>query len=32
MFACGRPDLSGIYWDKTIPYIPDEQVQKPDIP
>ena len=30
MFACGRPDLSGIYWEKTIPYIPEEQVQKPD--
>jgi predicted TIM-barrel fold metal-dependent hydrolase len=32
MFACGRPDLSGIHWEKTIPYVPDEQVQKREKP
>ena len=29
MFACGRPDLSGIYWEETIPWVPDSQIQKP---
>jgi predicted TIM-barrel fold metal-dependent hydrolase len=29
MFACGRPDLSGIYWEETIPFLPKEQIQNP---
>ncbi len=29
MFACGRPDLSGIHWEKTIPYVPDSQIKRP---
>jgi hypothetical protein len=32
MFACGRPDLSGIYWEKTIPFLPEEQIQNPNVP
>jgi len=28
LFACGRVDLSGIHWQKTIPFIPEEQIQK----
>jgi hypothetical protein len=30
MFLCGRPDINGIYWKETIPYIPIEQVMYPD--
>lgn len=32
MFACGRPDLSGVHWEKTIPFLPKEQIQKPGTP
>lgn len=28
MFACGRPELSGVYWEETIPFLPEEQIQK----
>jgi predicted TIM-barrel fold metal-dependent hydrolase len=28
MFACGRPDLHGIHWEESIPWVPKEQVQK----
>jgi len=30
MFLCGRPDIWGIDWEKTVPYIPKEQVKNPD--
>ena len=30
MFPEGRPDLGGIHWKKSIPFIPKEQVQNPD--
>ena len=30
MFLCGRPDIDGIYWDQTSPYIPLDQVITPD--
>ena len=30
MFLCGRPDINGIYWKESIPYIPIEQVMYPD--
>jgi hypothetical protein len=32
MFPEGRPDLWGIYWKKSIPFIPKDQVQHPDYP
>ncbi len=30
MFLCGRPDVNGIHWKESIPYIPIEQVMYPD--
>ena len=30
MFLCGRPDINGIYWKESIPYIPIDQVMYPD--
>ncbi|MBW2031089.1 MAG: amidohydrolase [Deltaproteobacteria bacterium] len=30
MFMAGRPDIFGIHWDESIPYIPDEQVINKD--
>lgn len=30
MFMCGRPDVFGIHWKESIPYIPLEQIQNPD--
>lgn len=30
MFMCGRPDVFGIHWKESIPYIPIEQVKYPD--
>lgn len=30
MFLCGRPDINGIHWKESIPYIPIEQVMYPD--
>lgn len=30
MFMCGRPDVFGIHWKESIPYIPIEQVMYPD--
>jgi len=30
MFLSGRPDVFGIYWDETVPYIPDEQIINKD--
>jgi predicted TIM-barrel fold metal-dependent hydrolase len=32
MFPEGRPDLWGIHWQKSIPFIPKEQIQYPDYP
>ena len=32
MFLCGRPDVFGINWEESIPYIPREQVINPDFP
>jgi predicted TIM-barrel fold metal-dependent hydrolase len=32
MFPEGRPDLWGIHWKKSIPFIPKDQVQHPDYP
>ena len=32
MFPEGRPDLYGINWKKSIPFIPKDQVQNPDYP
>jgi predicted TIM-barrel fold metal-dependent hydrolase len=32
MFPEGRPDLWGIHWKKSIPFIPKDQVQNPDYP
>jgi hypothetical protein len=31
MFPEGRPDLWGIHWQKTVPFLPAEQIQNPDI-
>lgn len=32
MFPEGRPDMYGIYWKKSVPFIPKDQVQNPDYP
>jgi hypothetical protein len=32
MFPCGRPDLNGIHWEESIPFLPAEQIQNPDTP
>ena len=32
MFPEGRPDIWGIHWEKSIPFIPKDQVQHPDQP
>ena len=32
MFPCGRPDLYGIHWEESIPFLPAEQIQNPDTP
>ena len=32
MFPCGRPDLWGIHWKESIPFLPAEQIQNPDTP
>ena len=32
MFPEGRPDLYGIHWQKSVPFLPKEQVQNPDYP
>ena len=32
MFPEGRPDLWGIYWQKSVPFIPKDQVLNPDYP
>jgi predicted TIM-barrel fold metal-dependent hydrolase len=32
MFPEGRPDLWGIHWQKSVPFIPKDQVQHPDYP
>jgi len=30
MFLSGRPDVFGIHWEESVPYIPREQVRYPD--
>ncbi len=30
MFLCGRPDIWGVDWEKSVPYIPRDQVINPD--
>lgn len=30
MFLSGRPDVFGMYWDESVPYIPDEQIINKD--
>lgn len=30
MFPEGRPDIWGIDWEKTVPFLPDSQIQNPD--
>ena len=30
MFMEGRPDYSGIHWQDTMPFIPEEQIINPD--
>ena len=30
MFMCGVPDIWGVQWKQSIPWVPDEQVQKKD--
>ena len=30
MFLSGRPDINGVNWEKTVPYVPVEQVKYPD--
>ena len=32
MFPCGRPDLWGINWEKSVPFLPAEQIENPDTP
>ena len=32
MFPSGRPDLWGINWKKSVPFLPAEQIQNPDTP
>jgi hypothetical protein len=32
MFPCGRPDLNGILWKESIPFLPADQIQNPDTP
>lgn len=32
MFPEGRPDLWGIHWKKSVPFIPKDQVRHPDYP
>ena len=32
MFLNGRPDLWGIYWKQSVPFLPSEQIQNPDTP
>jgi len=30
MFMCGRPDIWGVDWENSVPFIPVKQVQNPD--
>ena len=30
MFLCGRPDINGVGYEKTVPFIPINQVMYPD--
>lgn len=30
MFMCGRPDVYGIHWEESIPFIPMDQIMYPD--
>jgi hypothetical protein len=32
MFPSGRPDLWGLDWEKSVPFLPAEQIQNPDTP
>ena len=32
MFPEGRPDLYGIHWEKSVPFIPKDQILHPDYP
>ena len=32
MFPCGRPDLWGINWEKSVPFLPADQIENPDTP
>ena len=32
MFPCGRHDIYGVHWEKSIPFLPAEQIQNPDTP
>ena len=32
MFPSGRPDLYGIHWKESIPFLPSDQIQNPDTP
>ena len=32
MFPEGRPDLWGINWEKSVPFLPAEQIENPDTP
>ena len=32
MFPEGRPDIWGIHWEKSIPFLPTDQIQNPDKP
>ncbi|MFC2007447.1 hypothetical protein ACFLVB_02490 [Chloroflexota bacterium] len=30
MFPEGRPDIWGVDWEKSVPFLPEEQIQNPD--
>ncbi|MCK4953422.1 amidohydrolase family protein, partial [Candidatus Bathyarchaeota archaeon] len=32
MFPSGRPDIWGIHWKKSVPFLPADQIQNPDTP
>ncbi len=32
MFPSGRPDLWGLDWEKSVPFLPAEQIENPDTP
>jgi len=29
MFLDGRPDVYGIHWEESVPFIPDDQIRNP---